>query len=95
MPELRTPEVERYWRAFCQHSDVTADQRYDVFDFGDSPEMADELVALVITAPSELPPDCCWSTSRSQSRFPRLGPTAWSSTGVGIPLACCGQPRSR
>jgi uncharacterized protein YhfF len=47
----RTPEVERYWRAFCEQQGIAADQRYDVYAFGDTAEMADELADLVVNGP--------------------------------------------
>jgi uncharacterized protein YhfF len=44
-------DVRAYWTGFCAESGVEPVQRYDVFAFGDSPEMADELAALVLHGP--------------------------------------------
>jgi uncharacterized protein YhfF len=44
-------QVRTYWSGFCADSGVEPDQRYDVFAFGDSPEMADELATLVLHGP--------------------------------------------
>jgi uncharacterized protein YhfF len=46
-----TPEVRAFWLEFCERHGVPADQRYDVFRFGDSDELADELAALVMDGP--------------------------------------------
>jgi uncharacterized protein YhfF len=48
---LRTPAVQAYWQNFCRAHVVSPDQRYDVFAFGDSPALADELLALVLAGP--------------------------------------------
>jgi uncharacterized protein YhfF len=50
MPDQPEP-VRRYWSAFCTENGVDPDQRYDVFAFGDSPEMADELAGVVLHGP--------------------------------------------
>jgi uncharacterized protein YhfF len=44
-------DVRRFWSDFCAESGVEPDQRYDVFAFGDSSEMADELAGLVLHGP--------------------------------------------
>ncbi len=87
MPELRTPEVERYWRAFCQHSDFTADQRYDVFDFGDSPEMADELAALVVDGPKRATAGLLVDYEQEGELLPEVGIHSVVVDGRGDP-AC-------
>jgi uncharacterized protein YhfF len=43
--------VRRFWLDFCAENGLEPDQRYDVFTFGDSPEMADELAGLVVNGP--------------------------------------------
>ncbi len=40
------PDIARYWRAYTEASD--ADGRYDTVSFGDSPELADMLLALLL-----------------------------------------------
>ena len=87
MPELRTPEVERYWRAFCQHSDVPADQRFDVFDFGDSPEMADELAALVVDGPKQATAGLLVDYEQEGELLPEVGTYSVVVDGRGDP-AC-------
>lgn len=47
----RTPAVEACWQAFCRTHSVSPDQRYDVFAFGDTPALAEELLALVLAGP--------------------------------------------
>ena len=52
MAEPQHPEhVSSYWQAFCTAAGVDPLQRYDVFAFGDSPAMADELAMLVLHGP--------------------------------------------
>ena len=47
----RSAAVQEFWLEFCRRHGVDPDQRYDVFSFGDSPRMADELAALVVAGP--------------------------------------------
>jgi uncharacterized protein YhfF len=47
----RSAAVREFWSEFCRRHGVSADQRYDVFAFGDSAELADELSALVVHGP--------------------------------------------
>jgi uncharacterized protein YhfF len=50
MPE--NPEhVRRFWSDFCAANGLDPVARYDVFTFGDSPDMADELAGLVVHGP--------------------------------------------
>ena len=87
MPELRTPEVERYWHAFCQRSGVPADQRYDVVDFGDSPEMADELGALVVEGPKRATAGLLVDYEQEGEPLPEVGIYSVVADGRGDP-AC-------
>jgi uncharacterized protein YhfF len=50
MPDNPEP-VLRFWSSFCAENGIDPDQRYDVFAFGDSPELADELADVVIHGP--------------------------------------------
>ena len=43
--------VRKYWSDFCAATGVDPGQRYDVFAFGDAPQMADELAELVLHGP--------------------------------------------
>jgi uncharacterized protein YhfF len=51
MGDDRTPAVDAFWRAYCETSGVDPAGRVDVYAFGDSPELADELAELVLTGP--------------------------------------------
>jgi uncharacterized protein YhfF len=44
-------DVHGYWVSFCAEHGLDAAQRHDVFAFGDSAEMADELADLVVHGP--------------------------------------------
>jgi uncharacterized protein YhfF len=46
-----TAAVRQFWADYCSVSSVDADARHDVFAFGDSPAMADELAGLVFHGP--------------------------------------------
>jgi uncharacterized protein YhfF len=48
---LRSPAVQAFWRKFCLARSISPDQRWDVFAFGDTPALADELLALVLAGP--------------------------------------------
>ncbi len=50
MDKPRSPEVEAFWESFRQARGVPQ-QLYDVCRFGSSPEMGDELLALVLKGP--------------------------------------------
>jgi uncharacterized protein YhfF len=50
MDKPRSPEVEAFWAAYRAARDVPA-QDYDVCRMGSSPEMGDELLALILTGP--------------------------------------------
>lgn len=45
------PEVARFWQDFCAQHGLDAARRHDVYAFGDSPELADELLELVLHGP--------------------------------------------
>ena len=50
MDRPRSPEVEAYWEAFRRAREVEQ-QDYDVCRFGSSPELGNELLALVLKGP--------------------------------------------
>jgi hypothetical protein len=49
--DLRSPAVQAFWRTFCRARTIPPEQRYDVFTFGDTPALMDELLALVLAGP--------------------------------------------
>ena len=50
MDKSRSPEVETFWQTFCCARGVS-EQVYDVGRMGDGPELADELLALILKGP--------------------------------------------
>jgi uncharacterized protein YhfF len=50
MDRPRSPEVETFWQAFRRARDVP-EQPYDVCRMGDSPQLAAELLALILKGP--------------------------------------------
>ena len=71
----RTPEIEAYWAAFRVAAGLGHD-RYVVVEMGDSPELADELVDLMLAgrkrATAALARDLK-AKSRCRGRRPRRG----------------------
>lgn len=50
MDKPRSPEVESFWQAF-RHARSVPEQSYDVCRMGDGPELAGELLALILSGP--------------------------------------------
>jgi uncharacterized protein YhfF len=48
---MRTPATDDYWSTFRASAGLDASAGYEVVAFGDSPEMSDELAALVLHGP--------------------------------------------
>src|SRR5262245_32536288 len=49
MEHDRDVAARAFWEAFCRvNTDVTPETRYEVWHFGDSPDLADELYPLVL-----------------------------------------------
>jgi uncharacterized protein YhfF len=44
-------DVRRFWSTFCDENGIDPDLPYDAFAFGDSAEMADELLGVVLHGP--------------------------------------------
>lgn len=49
MARAASDEVARFWADFCRSANVEIDEPYQVWYFGNSPKMADELAALVVS----------------------------------------------
>jgi uncharacterized protein YhfF len=87
MGDQWTVEVRRFWEQFCARSGVDPASRCDVFAFGDSPEMADELVGLVLTGPKRATAGLVWEYERSGDPLPEVGTFSVVVDGSGSP-AC-------
>jgi len=81
----RTPATDAYWRAFTTAVATTADD-YDVATFGDSPALADELLALVLAGTKRATASLLRDVTVAGEPMPRVG-------GHVVVLDGAGQPR--
>lgn len=86
---MKTPATEEFWNAFCQAAKVT-DAGYEVVAFGDSPEMANELAALVVKGPKRATAGLLRDYIESGSPVPAVGDYVVVVDGAGRP-ACVWQ----
>jgi uncharacterized protein YhfF len=81
----RFPAVQDYWQEFCRSRSIPADQRYDVFAFGDTPALADELLALVLAGPKRATAALVAQFERSGDPLPEAGLHSVVLNGRGEP----------
>src|SRR5688572_13965008 len=81
----RSPAVQDYWQEFCRSRSIPADQRYDVFAFGDTPALADELLALVLAGPKRATAALVAQFERSGDPLPEAGLHSVVLNGRGEP----------
>lgn len=83
-----TPEQHVFWDRFCASSGVTGEP-FDVDQFGDSPAMADELIALILAG--EKRATCAlkrwYEEGGGPGRLPRVGDLSLALDGSGAPRA--------
>jgi uncharacterized protein YhfF len=75
-PEYLVPKdarVQAFWRAFCERHGVPIETPYQAWFFGDSPELAHELVELVIHGPKRATAGLGWGHDRNPALSPVLG----------------------
>ena len=77
--------VEAFWAAFRAASGVV-DEDYDVFAFGDSAEMADELAGLVLHGPKRATAGLALEFERDGEPLPRVDGYAVVLDGRGLPV---------
>jgi uncharacterized protein YhfF len=77
--------VEAFWASFRQASGVDHDD-YDVFAFGDSPQMADELAGLVLRGTKRATAGLVVEYERDNEPIPREGSYAVVLDGSGSPV---------
>ena len=82
--DLRTPEAERYWQEFCHRTGAPVEARHDVFRFGDSAEMADRLLDLVLNGPKRATAGLLESFD-DDNPVPETGAYAVIVDGAGTP----------
>ena len=81
----RSPAVRDYWQEFCRSRSIPADQRYDVLAFGDTPTLADELLALVLAGPKRATAALVLEFERSGEALPEPGLYSVVLNGRGEP----------
>jgi uncharacterized protein YhfF len=69
----RSPVIEAFWLPFCRSYRVSPARWYDVFAFGDSAVMADELLALVLAGPKRATAALVLDFERSGDPLPERG----------------------
>jgi uncharacterized protein YhfF len=82
---VRSAAIEAFWLAFCRARRVAPDQRCDVFAFGDSRAMADELLALVLAGPKRATAALVLDFERSGDPLPERGGYNIVLDGHGAP----------
>ncbi len=85
MAEPVTPKVAEFWRTFCAAHDVDPGRRCDVFRFGDSDAMADELAELVRTGPKRATCGLAMDFGAGREPLPAVGEYSVVLDGAGHP----------
>jgi uncharacterized protein YhfF len=80
---LKTAETDAFWRAFAEHSGSTAD--YVPSAFGDTPEMADELLALVLEGRKRATASLARDFGDGRDPLPKVGDYVVVVDGRGAP----------
>lgn len=80
--------LQRYWQRYLQArpADVEADRPYQVDQFGDTPELADELGQLVLDGTKTATCSALWEWEAEQSPPPTVGLKTIVLSSEGVPL---------
>jgi uncharacterized protein YhfF len=79
--------IDAMWRDFCATSGTDPSGRRDVYAFGDSPGLADELLALVLHGPKRATAGLLSDFVRDNEEVPVVGAHSIVLDGRGVP-AC-------
>lgn len=82
-----TPDVESFWYAFCAATRTSPDVRWDAWRFGDSDELADRLLALVVDGPKRATAELVSTFEVDGEPLPEVG--AYSVVCDGRNLPAC------
>ena len=86
--DIDQPSVEHYWRGLIRGNELAAGATFaDVFQFGDTAEMADRLLSLVVDGPKRATASCRFDYARDGSDLPSVGDLAVVCDGRGRPCA--------
>jgi len=77
--------VESFWREFCVVTGTDLATPHDVYAFGDSPELADELLDLVLTGPKRATAGLVVEFEHRGDRLPVVGTLSVVLDGAGAP----------
>jgi uncharacterized protein YhfF len=78
--------VQAFWAAFCRDADLASSTPYQAWFFGDTPELARELVDLVVHGPKRASATLGWAVER----HPELAPVL---SGYSVVTEFDGTPR--
>ena len=81
----RSRAVEAFWREFCRARSISPDRRCDVFAFGDTPALANELLDLVLAGPKRATAALALDFERSGDPLPEPGAHSVVLDGRGEP----------
>ena len=81
----KTSETDAYWRAFTAATGMDATTDYDVVAFGDSPALADELLALVLAGTKRATASLLRDVTVGNEPMPRVGGHVIVLDGTGLP----------
>lgn len=82
---VRSPAIEAFWLAFCRSYRVSPARPCDVFAFGDSAAMADELLALVLAGLKRATAALVLDFERSGDPLPERDASSVILDGRGAP----------
>lgn len=85
---MKKPAIEHYWQSYCQtlSPDEDLGQPYLVEQFGDSPEMANELGQLVLAGTKTATCSALWEWEAEHSPLPTVGLKTIVVDGSGTPF---------
>ena len=80
-------EVKLFWQEFCEINGVTLETKYLVWSFGNTSEMADELLQLVLEGKKRATTGLVWDYENDSEPLPTLDDFNIITDGVGAPRA--------
>lgn len=82
-----SPTIANFWSRFTNvYGEVPPERLYEVFQFGDSAALADELAALVLSGRKRATAGSLWTVEARGMRPPRAGDLSIVTNSAGKPL---------
>lgn len=70
---MNKPErIEEYWQEFCQVTSVNPETNYDAWSFGNTPDMANRLLQLVLDGTKQATSALVWDYQNDSDPLPTL-----------------------